>query len=102
MKFSGRTALVTGGTSGIGLSLARLLVARGNTVLITGRDPARLDGVKRELPGVDTFRSDVGDPAQIAELHEQILARHPALDYWSTTPASCATSGSACTATLRT
>ena len=80
MKLSGRTALVTGGTSGIGLALTRLLVARGNTVLITGRDPARLDAVKRELPGVDTFRSDVGDPAQIADLHERVMARHPALD----------------------
>ncbi len=80
MKLSGRTVLVTGGTSGIGLSLARLLVARGNTVLITGRDPAKLDAAKRELPGVDTFRSDVSDPVQIAELHEQVVARHPTLD----------------------
>ncbi len=80
MQLSGRIVLVTGGTSGIGLELARLLVGRGNTVLVTGREPARLEAVKRELPGVDTYRSDVGDPVQIASLHKQVMARHPALD----------------------
>ncbi len=80
MRLSRRTALVTGGTSGIGLELTRLLVARGNTVLVTGRNPARLEAVKRELPGVDIYQSDVGDPAQIASLHEQVMARHPAMD----------------------
>ena len=80
MRLSGRTVLITGGSSGIGLELARLLVARANTVLITGRDLARLEAVKRELSGVAIYQSDVSDPAQVSRLHEQVMARHPTLD----------------------
>ena len=80
MKLSGHTVLITGGTSGIGLALTRLLVARGNTVLITGRDPIKLDAVRRELPEVQTYQSDVSDPAQIILLHSQVMARNPVVD----------------------
>ena len=80
MRLSGRTILITGGSSGIGLALARLLLTRGNTVLITGRDPAKLAAVTRELPGAETYQSDVSDPLHVARLHEQVMARHPQLD----------------------
>ena len=80
MKLSQRTILITGGTSGIGLELARQLLARGNTVLITGRDQEKLDAAQRTLSGVHAFRSDVSDPAAIAALHAQVLAGFPALD----------------------
>jgi len=80
MKLQNRTVLITGGTSGIGLELAKRLRERGNTVIVTGRDPQKLDAVGRVLRGVHTFRSDVSDPAAIAALHEQVLLRFPALD----------------------
>ncbi len=80
MKLEQRTVLITGGTSGIGQELARQLLARGNTVLITGRDQDRLDAAAQALPGVHTFRSDASDPAAIAALHEAVLRRFPALD----------------------
>ena len=80
MRLSGKTILITGGTSGIGMELARQLLARGNTVIVTGRDVERLAATERSLPGVQTFRSDVSDPAAIATLHDQVLARFPALD----------------------
>ncbi len=80
MKFSGRTVLLTGGTSGIGLELARQLSERGNTVIITGRDEDRLRVVKQALPALHTYVSDVSDPVAIRALAEAVLARFPQLD----------------------
>ena len=80
MKLEKRTVLITGGTSGIGLELARQLHQRGNTVIVTGRDQGKLDAVKRELPGVHTFMSDVSDPLAIATLHDNVIAEFPELD----------------------
>lgn len=80
MKLKQRTVLITGGTSGIGLELARQLLGRGNTVIVTGRDQDRLGAATQALPGVHTFKSDVSDPEAIAALHEAVLSRFPALD----------------------
>lgn len=80
MKLRKRTVLITGGTSGIGRELARQLLERDNTVIVTGRDQARLDATKRALSGLHTFRSDVSDPVAIAMLQHSILAAFPALD----------------------
>lgn len=80
MKLKQRTILITGGTSGIGLELARQLLARGNTVLVTGRDAGKLDAAKRALPEVQTFQSDVSDPAAITSLYAEVVRRFPALD----------------------
>jgi len=80
MRLRQKTILITGGTSGIGLELARQLLARGNVVVVTGRDQDRLDAVGRTLPGVHAFRSDVSDPTAIAALHGSVLAQFPTLD----------------------
>jgi uncharacterized oxidoreductase len=80
MKLEQRTVLITGGTSGIGLELARQLQQRGNTVLVTGRDQERLDAAKHSLPGLHTFKSDVSDAEDIRALYHDISARFPALD----------------------
>ena len=80
MQLTNRTVLITGGTRGIGLALARLLSERGNTVIVTGRDPERLDAVRRELPDVHAIASDVRDPGDVAALRKQVLAEFPALD----------------------
>lgn len=80
MRFSERTVLITGGTSGIGLAMAGQLLARGNAVVVTGRDQAKLDAACAALPGLHAIRSDVADPDQIVSLHEQVIARFPALD----------------------
>jgi len=80
MKLQGKTILITGGTSGIGLELAKQLLARGNTVIVTGRDQAKLDATRRVLPGLHAFCSDVSDPSAIVELHNALLAQFPALD----------------------
>jgi uncharacterized oxidoreductase len=80
MNLNQRTILITGGTSGIGLELARQLLERDNTVIVTGRDQEKLDAAKRALPGVEAFKSDVSNPEAIAVLHRSVLAQFPALD----------------------
>jgi uncharacterized oxidoreductase len=80
MKLEQRTVLITGGTSGIGLELARQLQQRGNTVLVTGREQEKLDAAQRLLPGLHTFKSDVSNPEDIGALHQSASARFPALD----------------------
>lgn len=80
MKLRQRTVLVTGGTSGIGLELARQLLERGNAVVVTGRDQGRLDAARLALPGVHALRSDASDPEAIETLHADVLARFPTLD----------------------
>lgn len=80
MKLKTKTILITGGTSGIGLEMARQLLPRGSTVLITGRDPEKLAAAKQALPGIHTFESDVSDPAAIKALFDRVTAQFPALD----------------------
>ena len=82
MRLNNRTILITGGTSGMGLELAKQLLERDrrNTVIITGRSEEKLESAQRALPGVHAFRSDVGDPAAIASLRDDVLGQFPALD----------------------
>jgi uncharacterized oxidoreductase len=79
MQLRQRTILITGGTDGIGFELARQLAERGNTVIVTGRDPQRLADARRRLPGAHGVVSDVTDPASIEALHADVTARFPAL-----------------------
>jgi uncharacterized oxidoreductase len=79
MKLKERTILITGGTSGIGLELARQLIAQRNTVLITGRDRQRLAETKAKLP-VHTYVCDAGNPADIETLQRTVALDFPELD----------------------
>lgn len=59
MKFSNNTILITGGGSGIGLALAKAFAARGNAVIVCGRNANTLEAVHAGNPSVDTFRCDI-------------------------------------------
>ena len=63
---SGKVAVVTGGSRGIGLSIAEALLARGASVVITGRDTSHLEAARKRLSKdhadrVHTVRADVRD-----------------------------------------
>lgn len=66
MRLTGKTAFITGGNSGIGLATAKLFVAEGARVTITGRDQAKLDSAVAELgPNGFGVKADATDVAQI-------------------------------------
>ena len=80
LKLAGKTILITGGSSGIGLALATQLLQRGNTVIVTGRDAQALQRTQQALPHCHVVQSDVSDPTAIVELHAVVMAQFPQLD----------------------
>lgn len=73
---AGRTALVTGAGSGIGLALTRGLVARGGRVIVVGRDGVKLAALADELgDAVTTFGAELSKPADV----DRLLAEVPDL-----------------------
>ncbi|KND39999.1 SDR family oxidoreductase [Streptomyces acidiscabies] len=78
---TGKTALVTGSSRGIGLALARGLSEAGCTVVLNGRDEARLAEAARELPGkVHTAVFDVTDGPSVAAGIKDVEERVGPLD----------------------
>ncbi len=81
---TGRVALVTGSSRGLGLAMASGLAAAGASVVLNGRDPAALaktaDSLRREGFGVEIAAFDVVDCASIAAAVESIASRHGRLD----------------------
>lgn len=73
---AGRTALVTGGGSGLGRAMARHLGTAGCRVIAVGRDTAKLDSVAEEFDGlgleIRTAVCDVSDPASVSALRDEL------------------------------
>ncbi len=74
------TILITGGASGIGLELARQLMALGNRVIITGRDIEKLEAIKMEYPAIEIYQSDVSDINSVKELYQKVTSDFPKIN----------------------
>ncbi len=81
LDLDGRAYLITGGTDGLGLALARRLVAEGARVAVCGRDAARLDAAQAALGGdALCVQADVSDPVDADAFVDAALARFSRLD----------------------
>jgi NAD(P)-dependent dehydrogenase (short-subunit alcohol dehydrogenase family) len=81
MKLSNKIALVTGGTSGIGLEAAKLFRHEGATVIVVGQNPARLQSAATELgDSVTLLRGDVSKAADIENIVDQIHDKFGRID----------------------
>jgi NAD(P)-dependent dehydrogenase (short-subunit alcohol dehydrogenase family) len=94
---TGRTVLITGGTSGIGKATALALAGLGAHVAITGRDRDRARHTAQEIDAagghpVDVFVADLSSQTEVRRLSDEVLQRLPHVDvlvnnvggYWNT------------------
>ena len=81
----GQVALVTGGSRGIGLAIARALVAEGVQVAVTGRSAAHLSTARNTIEaagpgGVETLQADVRRYEEVQRAIDATVARFGGLD----------------------
>jgi short-subunit dehydrogenase len=80
----GRTVLITGGSRGLGLALAREMAAQGARLIICGRDPASLERAAASLANsgaeVLAISADVTDSGSVAEMVEAVRQRYGSVD----------------------
>jgi NAD(P)-dependent dehydrogenase (short-subunit alcohol dehydrogenase family) len=80
-RFEGKSVLVTGGNSGIGLAAAKAFAAEGARVIITGRDVATLEQARAVLgPKAIALRNEAGTVAAAKELANAIAGNNIKLD----------------------
>jgi 3-oxoacyl-[acyl-carrier protein] reductase len=79
MNLKGATALVTGGSNGIGLAIAKRLRTAGAKVAITGRDERRLAAASQAI-GAHPIQADVAREADVLRTYKELFARFDHLD----------------------
>jgi len=80
MRTRDNTVLITGGSAGIGLAIAKALVAAGNTVIVCGRDQSRLEKARAAVPGMHIIRCDVSRDDELAGLLARVKRDFPQLN----------------------
>ena len=85
LELTGKTAVITGGSRGIGLGITRELARNGCRVVIAGRDPQALEAAITQLKSeglvISAKRCDVSNPDQVHEFFHAIRERMGSLDF---------------------
>src|SRR5947208_698775 len=68
------TILITGATDGLGRALAERLHADGASLLLHGRDPAKLDALREQLDGARTLQADFASLDEVRRLAGEVAA----------------------------
>jgi NAD(P)-dependent dehydrogenase (short-subunit alcohol dehydrogenase family) len=90
-KLEGKTAVITGGTSGLGLATAKRFVAEGAYVFITGRRPKELDeAVKSAGRNVTGVQGDIANLADLDRLYGEVKRRKATLIFLWPMPGAAA------------
>jgi NAD(P)-dependent dehydrogenase (short-subunit alcohol dehydrogenase family) len=80
-ELHGRTAIVTGGNTGLGFETARVLAARGATVVLACRDPQRAAGAAARIGGdTEILPLDLSDQASVRAAAARLHETHPRVD----------------------
>jgi len=79
MNLKGATALITGGSSGIGLAIARSLAGAGSRVAITGRDKERLSQAAKRIDAL-AVQADVSNEDDVKRTYREVLQKFGHLD----------------------
>ncbi len=84
IELSGKTAIVTGGSSGIGLSISKVLLNAGARVIIIDIDEKRFIGIKNEIEKIsgefDFYEADIRNSENISETIQKVISKESKID----------------------
>jgi short-subunit dehydrogenase involved in D-alanine esterification of teichoic acids len=80
MTRQNNTILITGGSSGLGLQMAKVFLERGNTVIICSRSTEKLKQAKLALPKLITYQCDIADRIACEEMVAWLTRQYPSLN----------------------
>ncbi|MEH2169608.1 MAG: SDR family NAD(P)-dependent oxidoreductase [Nostoc sp.] len=75
MKTNGNTVLITGGSSGVGLAIAKAFLNLNNQAIICGRNQQKLAQASQTCPGLHTFVCDITKPNEVREMFTAIRSQ---------------------------
>jgi NAD(P)-dependent dehydrogenase (short-subunit alcohol dehydrogenase family) len=82
INFDGAVAVVTGGAGGIGQALTARLAAEGARVAVVDLDQGAAEAVAGQFPGAIGLAADVGDPAAVRDMIEEVVSRLGPIDVY--------------------